>query len=354
MNNEYKERIGRLVSETRNWRNMTQSELADKVGTSQSAINRIENGYQNISLDMLEKISKALKVELLSFNKNGAVHFKINGGKELSGEIEIRTSKNAAVGLLCGSLINRGRTILKNVAHIEEVNRIIEVLESLDVKVRWINEEHDLEIIPPAKIDLDKMDIVAGKRTRSILMLMGAILNKTPKFKLPYAGGCNLGKRTVTPHLKGLEYFGLEVDTKNGFYHSKVKNIGDKELKIVLSERGDTVTENVLFAAASREGITHIHNASPNYMVQDVCFYLEKLGVKIEGIGTTKLTVHGKADINQEVEYELSEDPIETMSFIAAGVVTNSEITIKRAPIEFLEIELEILRDMNLKFELSE
>ncbi len=354
MEQNYKQRIGRLIAETRAWRQMTQSELAKAADTSQSAINRIETGAQNISLEMIERISKALRVELLSFNKNGSMHFKINGGKKLKGEIEIRTSKNAAVGLLCGSLINRGKTVLKNVAHIEEVNRIIEVLESLDVKIRWINNDSDLEIIPPAKIDLNKMNVTAGKRTRSILMLMGAILNKNRKFKLPYAGGCNLGKRTVEPHLKGLESFGLRVNTRGGYYYSTVDKINQDELKVVLSERGDTVTENVLFAAASREGVTHIRNASPNYMVQDVCFYLEKLGVRIDGIGTTNLTVYGKKDINQTVEYELSEDPIEAMSFVAASVVTDSELLIKRAPIDFLEIELEILKSMGLSFDLSE
>ncbi len=207
MENNYRNQIGRLISETRKWRQMTQKDLAKLAGTSQSAINRIENGYQNISLEMVEKISKALKVELLSFNKNGAVHFKIDGGHKLSGEIEIRTSKNAAVALLCGSLINRGRTVLKNVAHIEEVNRIIEVLESVGVKIRWINNEADLEVVPPAKINLNKMNVEAGKRTRSVLMLMGSVMNKNSSFKLPYAGGCNLGKRTVEPHLKGLSHF---------------------------------------------------------------------------------------------------------------------------------------------------
>jgi UDP-N-acetylglucosamine 1-carboxyvinyltransferase len=106
-------------------------------------------------------------------------------------------------------------------------------------------------------------------------------------------------------------------------------------------------------AAALYDGTTTIRNASPNYMVQDMCFYLQKLGVKIEGIGTTTLKVRGVRHINQNVEYFISEDPIEAMSFIAAALVTNSEITIKRAPIEFIEIELAILDNMGLKREIS-
>ena len=100
-------------------------------------------------------------------------------------------------------------------------------------------------------------------------------------------------------------------------------------------------------AAALHPGVTTIVGASPNYMVQDVCFFLESLGLKIEGIGTTTLTVHGKTEIDEDIEYSPSEDPIEAMSFIAAALTTHSEITIRRAPIEFLEIELEILKSMN-------
>jgi len=103
-------------------------------------------------------------------------------------------------------------------------------------------------------------------------------------------------------------------------------------------------------AAALYPGTITIRNASPNYMVQDVCFYLQKLGVKIDGIGTTVLRVTGLKEIRKNVEYAPSEDPIEAMSFIAAAVVTDSEITIARAPIEFLELELAILEEMGLRY----
>jgi UDP-N-acetylglucosamine 1-carboxyvinyltransferase len=123
---------------------------------------------------------------------------------------------------------------------------------------------------------------------------------------------------------------------------------------IVLTERGDTVTENVLLAAARRDGVTVIRNASPNYMVQDLCFFLTKLGVGIDGIGTTTLTVHGVSTIDIDVDYAPSEDPIEAMSLIAAAIVTSSEITVRRAPAEFLEIELALLEEMGLNFDRSE
>jgi UDP-N-acetylglucosamine 1-carboxyvinyltransferase len=123
---------------------------------------------------------------------------------------------------------------------------------------------------------------------------------------------------------------------------------------IVLTERGDTVTENVLLAAARRDGVTIVRNASSNYMVQDLCFFLAKLGVRIEGIGTTTLTIHGVPDIDVDVDYAPSEDPIEAMSLLTAAIVTSSPLTIRRVPIEFLEIELALLEEMGLAYERSD
>lgn len=332
----------------------TQEDLAKAVGSSQSAIHRIEKGRQNISLEMIKKLSEALGTQILSINDSVSQSFRIRGGKELSGEITVNTSKNAAVGLLCAALLNEGRTVLHRVARIEEVFRIIEVLESIGVKCRWQNRHRDLEIISPRELKLDEMDIDAARRTRSIIMFLGPLLHRYDKFKLPYAGGCSLGTRTVEPHLKALESFGLKVTAgSDGFYTVQVnpKILHDKSPRyIVLTERGDTVTENVLMAAALSPSKTTIVGASPNYMVQDVCFFLEKLGVKISGIGTTTLTVQGRARIDLDTDYHLSEDPIEAMSFIAAALVTHSEITLLRAPIEFLEIELEVLRNMHASF----
>ena len=358
-NDRYQQLIGETIERLRLKKGWTQDDLAKAVGSSQSAIHRIEKGGQNISLSMVNKLSRALGNQILSVNDSVSQSFRINGGRELSGEITINTSKNAAVGLLCASLLNEGRTVLHNVARIEEVFRIIEVLESIGVKCHWQNHRKDIEIISPHELKIDEMDIEAARKTRTIIMFLGPLLHRLNKFRIPYAGGCSLGVRTVEPHLKALESFGLKVDaeTNCGFYEVEVDqeilhNKSDRY--IVLTERGDTVTENVLMAAAMFPGKTTIVGASPNYMVQDVCFFLEKLGVKISGIGTTRLIIKGRSRFNYDVEYSISEDPIEAMSFIAAALVTNSEITLRRAPIEFLELELEVLKNMHAKFEKSE
>lgn len=106
-------------------------------------------------------------------------------------------------------------------------------------------------------------------------------------------------------------------------------------------------------AAALTPGITTIRFAPPNYQVQELCFFLEKLGVKIEGIGTTTLVVHGIASINKTVEYHNSEDPIESMMFISAAIVTRSTLTVTRCPIDFLSVELLKLKKMGQKFKVG-
>ena len=349
----YLTRIGGLIRDARRHKGMTQSDLADLLGTSQGAVTRIEQGKQNLSLDMLAKIGDALDSEFVSLGHSGPQHLRIVGGQKLTGSIDVKTSKNAAVALLCAALLNRGRTTLRSLARIEEVNRILEVLASIGVKTRWLPDSNDLEIIPPAELNLDDIDVAAARRTRTVIMFLGPLLHEVEAFQLPYAGGCDLGTRTVEPHLAALRSFGLEVAATHGFYEARSDRSVSPERPIVLTERGDTVTENVLMAAARHAGTTVIRNASPNYMVQDLCFFLEKLGVRIDGIGTTTLTVHGVAEIDVDVEYSPSEDPIEAMSLIAAAVVTDSSITIRRVPIEFIEIELATLDGMGMKYNLT-
>lgn len=350
---DYLRRIGTLVRDSRKHRGWTQSQLADALGTSQSAINRIEQGNQNLSLEMLSRISKALDSEIVSLGRSGPVHLRVAGGTRLSGSISVKSSKNAGVALLCASLLNSGRTTLRKVARIEEVNRILEVLNSIGVRTRWLNEDNDLEIVPPDDVDLAGMDVEAARRTRSVIMFLGPLLHSREQFELPYAGGCALGTRTVEPHLAALRSFGLEVKATGGSYHANVDRGVTPARPIVLTERGDTVTENVLMAAARHPGVTVIRNASPNYMVQDLCFYLTALGVRIDGIGTTTLVVHGVERIDEDVDYAPSEDPIEAMSLLTAAIVTGSEITIQRVPIEFMEIELALLEEMGLDYDRS-
>lgn len=343
-------KIGELIAHIRQERGLTQAEFAKRLKTSQSAINRIEHGRQNLSLETLGRISDVLNKQLITVT-GGAVNLRIEGGTELHGEITLKTSKNAAVSLLCASLLNYGVTRFKSFPRIEEVNRIIEVLESIGVHCKWLP-GNDLEIRRPEKLNIEKMNKDAARKTRSVLMMIGPLLHDYESFKIPYAGGCKLGERTVEPHLFALEEFGVGIAATQGHYNVTVnkKPAG----RFALYEVGDTVTENALMAAARSETETQIDFASANYMVQDTAFFLQRLGVKIDGIGTSSLKVTGVPFIKKNITYAPAEDPIEAMFFISAAVTTNSKITIKRVPIDFVTIELLKLKKMGLSFDVTE
>ena len=347
---EANEKIGRLIYQIRQERGLTQTEFAKRLKTSQSAVNRIEHGRQNLSLDTLGRISDVLNKQLISLEGQG-LSLRIEGGHELHGEIELKTSKNSAVALLCASLLNFGVTKFLSFPKIEEVYRIIEVLESIGVSVKWLP-GNDLEVRRPLKLNLNTLNKDAARKTRSVLMFLGPLMHDFKEFNIPYAGGCKLGTRTVEPHLYALEEFGVNILAKTGEYKVKVNRKFPES--IVLYESGNTVTNNVLMAAAGSEHTTFIQAASGDYMVQDLCYFLEKLGAQIEGIGTQFLKITGVNKIKKNIVYGPTEDPIEAMFFTSAAIATNSEITIKRVPYRWIGLELLKLKKMGLKYSLSE
>ena len=278
------------------------------------------------------------------------LNFRVEGGEELSGTITTNTAKNSAVSLLCASLLNKGKTTLARMPRIEEVNRIIEVLEGIGVKIKWSG--NNVVIERPEKISFDNFNKEAAMRTRSAIMLIGPLVRELKNFSIPQAGGCRLGARTVRPHFFALEKLGVKIKARETEYE-----VNSKELKsgreIILYESGDTTTENALMAAAGIEGKTVIKFSSANYMVQDLCHFLLMLGVRVYGIGTTTLTVVGKKEIREDVRFAAGEDPIESMLFISIAATTNSSIVIKSCPIDFLELELLKLEKMGFKYKIT-
>jgi UDP-N-acetylglucosamine 1-carboxyvinyltransferase len=154
----------------------------------------------------------------------------------------------------------------------------------------------------------------------------------------------------VSAHIYALEEMGVKVKVTNQNYELSYQKL--KPAEIIMYESGDTACENILTAAALIPGKTTIKFASSNYMVQEICFFLEKLGVRIEGIGTTTISIYGINQINKNVEYYNSEDPIESMMWITAAIATDSKLEVKRCPIEFLELELYKLKKMGLKYKI--
>jgi UDP-N-acetylglucosamine 1-carboxyvinyltransferase len=341
------QKIGNFIKNLREERGMTQEIFAKELNTSQSAIARMEKGEQNFSTEILNKISKILNRQIISIKDS--IDFQVNGGKKLHGSIKTNFSKNGSVGLLCASLLNKGKTTLHGIARIEEVNRVIEILESIGVSTKWID-KNSILIIPPKNFNLEKIKVSSAIKTRSIIMMIGPLIHLLNSFSIPHASGCKLGKRTISAHTYALEELGVKIKTTNDKYLIESKKL--KNNNIVMYEAGDTACENIIMAVSKIPGKSIIKFASANYMVQEICFFLEKLGVKIDGIGTNTLIINGIKDINTDIEYTNSEDPIESMMFISAAITTESELEITRCPIDFLELELNKMKIMGLKYKI--
>jgi UDP-N-acetylglucosamine 1-carboxyvinyltransferase len=281
------------------------------------------------------------------------MNYSIVGGKKLSGSVQTNISKNASVALLAASLLNKGVTTLKRVPRIEEVRRLIEVMRSIGVTIEWNETTGDMVITPPERFDLEHIDRTAAGKTRSIFMFIAPLAHRLGSCLVPAPTGCNLGKRSLGSHIDALARLGIHISGDAATQSYKVEVGEMRAADIVMYEASDTGVENVLMAAALVPGETTIKFASANYMVQDLCVFLQSLGVRIDGIGTSTLVIHGVADIDMPVTGYPSEDPIETMFFISAAATTGSELTITRCPIDFVELELFTLGHMGLSYEIG-
>ncbi len=277
-------------------------------------------------------------------------NYLINGGKKLHGTIKTNSAKNSTVSILCACAMIKGKTTLVDVPAIEEVFRIIEILESIGLEIKWID-EHKLEINNSGHINIENIDKKAFVKTRSALLLIGALVSQFNKFSLPKAGGCKLGKRTVNPYFIAIEHLNIEVKEKSDEY--QIINKKPKAAEFTMYESGDTATENTIMAACLIPGKTKINFASSNYMVQDLCKFLEAAGAKIEGIGTYRLKITGVSELKPVKDYSIMPDPIESMAFISISITTGSKLKITHCPIDFLQLELEKLRVMGQKFKIS-
>ena len=345
------QKIGNLIRDIRISKGLTQSQFAEILCTSQSAIARMEGGEQNISVEQLVKISDALEHPIIKVSANQYDDFRITGGHELSGSIETNPSKNGAMGLLCASLMNKKQTKLHGIPRIEEVNRLLEVFESIGVSARWIGDQ-SLEITTPEQFNMQGLDWNAAKRMRTTLMMIGPLSTRVSEFRIPHSGGCQMGERTIAAHRVGLEAVGIHITTLEDCYliQTSDKHAADA----TMYEASDTGTENILMAMAGINDTSRLYFAQENYMVQDVMGFLRASGAILTRSGVSHITITGVSEVNIPIEYHNSEDPIESMAFITTAIVTRSKITITRCPIDFLRLEIMKLEMMGQKFILSD
>lgn len=282
-------------------------------------------------------------------NMSSMSTYKIRGGNVLKGSIETTAGKNAPIAILCATLLIKGTTVLKNMTQVEEVHRMLELLESIGVTYEWKNNS-TLLVDTSKKLDLNKIDRAACERMRISLLLFGALAARVKKFNVYRSGGCKLGERSVRPHVMALEELGIDFESHEGYFKVNASKL--KAAEFVMYESGDTATENAIMAAVLAKGTTTIRFASANYMVQDLCYFLQKAGAKIKGVGTTTLVITGIKSLKSVTGYYLSPDPVDAMAWISLAIATKSSLVIKNCPLDFLELELLKLKVMGQEYKL--
>ena len=273
--------------------------------------------------------------------------YHIKGGKKLSGRIDATAGKNAPIALLLAALMVKGQVVLNNLTEVEEVGRILEILESIGVKFQ-LNGQGQIRLDTSGQIDITKINRLACEETRASLLLFGALAARVKNYRLYKSGGCKLGARTIRPHTLALQKLGVVILSREKYYEVKTQTLAGT--KVVMYESGDTPTENVIMAAVLAPGTTTISFASANYMVQELCYFLHAAGAKISGIGTTTLVIEGVKSLRPKVAYSITPDPVDAMAWISLAIATKSRLVIGRCPLPFLDLELEKLRVMGQKF----
>jgi len=275
-------------------------------------------------------------------------YFEIHGGKRLKGEIDVRGSKNATTPILAATILTKKECIISNIPLIEDVFRMLEILESMGAKIKWLGERKisvKAENIHPEKIDVEKV-----RQLRSSILLLGSLAARFDKFKLYHPGGCVIGARPVGTHFDALKKMGVEILQKEKFYIVDAKK--RKATKVVLRELSVTATENAMMLAASLPEKTIIKIAACEPHVEDLGRCLISMGVKIKGLGTHTLEIIGSKKL-RGAKHSIIPDANEAATFLIMGAATGSPIKVKNAVENHLDLVLEKLKEFGADFKIA-
>jgi UDP-N-acetylglucosamine 1-carboxyvinyltransferase len=280
--------------------------------------------------------------------------FKITGGRQLNGEITPQGAKNEALQILCAVLMTSEPVTIHNIPNIRDVNQLIELLGDLGVKRTRLSDSSVRFEASDVHIQFMETETYRQKAAalRGSVMLLGPMLARFKKGKIPRPGGDKIGRRRLDTHFLGFEKLGAKFDydpEDGGFYQVDASNLSGTYM--LLDEASVTGTANVLMAAVMAEGITTIYNAACEPYLQQLCKMLNRMGAKISGVGSNLLTIEGVNTL-AGTEHTMLPDMIEIGSFIGLAAMTKSEITIKNCSIPNLGQIPTIFQKLGIKLEI--
>lgn len=271
--------------------------------------------------------------------------YKIKGGAKLSGEIAIGGAKNAALPILAATLIAEGTYTLTNVPELKDVRTLIKVLEKLGLEVEKLKENSYKIINRGIKSIEATYDLV--KTMRASFLVMGPMLAHVKKAKVSLPGGCAIGARPVDLHLKGFEALGCNIEINHGYVEGTTQElIGNT---IVLDFPSVGATENIIMAAVKAKGTTVLDNSAKEPEIEDLCNFLVSMGAKIEGIGTSRLTIEG-VEVLTPGEYSIIPDRIEAGTYLVLAVLSEGAVSVKGVNLHHIESFKAKLEEMGVRF----
>lgn len=280
--------------------------------------------------------------------------FEIIGGTELSGEIVPQGAKNEALQILCATLLTPEKTIIRNIPDIRDVNKLIELLQHLGVRVEQTGVLKGEFTFEAKDINLDYLETADFRKQaaalRGSIMIVGPLLARYGYAKIPKPGGDKIGRRRLDTHFIGFQNLGAEFvySEEESFYTVRAKKL--KGSYMLLDEASVTGTANIVMAAVLAEGTTTIYNAASEPYVQQLCKMLNRMGAKISGIGSNLLIIEGVTSL-KGTEHKMLPDMIEIGSFIGLAAMTMSELTIKDVSYDNLGIIPDTFKRLGIQLE---
>lgn len=278
--------------------------------------------------------------------------FEIIGGSELSGEIEVNGSKNAALKILAALVLSEKKCKITNFPFIEDTERMLEILEFLGARTEKDRENKIVEI-DPREIESKMIEEKMARKLRASILLTGPLLARFGRVEMGHPGGCVIGKRPIDIFLNGFKKMGAEVEWQEEKFTLTAKNGKLQGANIFFPKIAVTATETLMIAAVLAEGKTVLENCALEPEIPVLAEYLNSCGARIKGAGTSTIEIGGVDEISAG-EFEIIPDRIETGTFAIMGIAADSEILIKNCNPKHLGAVLPILKKAGAKLEVGE
>ena len=251
--------------------------------------------------------------------------YVIEGGRKLTGEVDISGSKNASLPIIAATLLNKGITKLYNVPNIHDVQIMLKILKVLGCKIK---KSSGKIVIDSRKINKKEIPEELMNQMRSSVILAGALISRNKEVVFSYPGGCDIGARPIDLHLEGFRKIGIDIEEKSGYIKCNCDNIIGSEITLDFPSVG--ATENIMLASVYGEGTTIIKNAAREPEIIDLQNFLIKMGANIEGAGESVITIEGINKVKKDISYTVMPDRIEAGTMLCAAAITGGNIKINK------------------------